>query len=125
MIDTKSFSDQEIDILLDALDIYEKTKSPDDLEYVRMREVADVLEGQLKRQVDIESEEISHEAISFVNALSSFKKEMILKEKEAISAKKLMREKITLLKAKLILLLQDRAVDSLFEDNRNGDKNEK
>jgi len=121
MIDTKSFTDQEVDILLDSLDIYEKIKSPDDLEYVRMREVAEVLEGQLNRQIDVAAGDIPEGATSFIVALNSFKKEMLLREREAVINRKIIREKTTLLKAKLILLQQDHAVDTLFK----GIKNEK
>jgi len=124
MINTKSFTDQEIDILLDSLEIYEKTRSPDDLEYARMREVAEVLESQLSRQIEVSGEDISELASSYVGALNSFKREMILKEKEAITNRKIIREKITLLKAKLILLQQDRAVDTLFKGIEN-EKEEK
>jgi hypothetical protein len=124
MINTKSFTDQEIDILLDSLEIYEKTRSPDDLEYARMREVAEVLESQLNRQIEVSGEDISELASSYVGALNSFKREMILKEKEAITNRKIIREKITLLKAKLILLQQDRAVDTLFKGIEN-EKEEK
>lgn len=121
MIDTKSFTDQEVDILLDSLDIYEKIKSPDDLEYVRMREVAEVLESQLNRQIDVAAGDIPEGATSFIVALNSFKKEMLLREREAVINRKIIREKTTLLKAKLILLQQDHAVDTLFK----GIKNEK
>ena len=116
MISTKSFTDQEIDILLDSLEIYEQTRSSYDLEYARMREVADVLESQLNRQIETSEEaETSEVVTSYVSALNSFKREMILREKEAITNKKIIREKTTLLKAKLILLQQDRAVDTLFK----------
>lgn len=123
MISTKSFTDQEIDILLDSLEIYERTRSSYDLEYSRMREVADVLESQLNRQIETSEEsETSETAASYVGALNSFKREMILREKEAIINKKIIREKTTLLKAKLILLQQDRAVDTLFKGIEQNEK---
>jgi len=123
MISTKSFTDQEIDILLDSLEIYERTRSSYDLEYARMREVADVLESQLNRQIETSEEaETSETAASYVGALNSFKREMILREKEAIINKKIIREKTTLLKAKLILLQQDRAVDTLFKGIEQNEK---
>jgi len=124
MIDTKTFTDQEVDILLDSLEIYERARSPDDLEYARMREVADVIESQLNRQIEAAGEEALEGASSYVNALNSFKREMTLREKEAIMNRKIIREKITLLKAKLILLQQDRAVDTLFKGIEN-EKEEK
>ena len=125
MISTKSFTDQEIDILLDSLEIYEKARSPDDLEYARMREVAEVLESQLNRQIEVAGEDISEAASSYAGALNSFKREMILKEKEAVINRKIIREKTTLLKAKLILLQQDRAVDTLFKGIEENEKEEK
>lgn len=123
MISTKSFTDQEIDILLDSLEIYEQTRSSYDLEYARMREVADVLESQLNRQIETSEEaETSEVVTSYVSALNSFKREMILREKESITNKKIIREKTTLLKAKLILLQQDRAVDTLFKGIEQNEK---
>lgn len=116
MLDTKKITEQEVEILLDSLDFYEKIKNSDEMEYSKMREAAEVIESQLKRQIN--DENIEEEGIiNILQGINNYKKEMLLREKEAILNRKINREKITLLKAKLILLQQDKAIESVFKNN--------
>jgi hypothetical protein len=115
MIDTKKILDHEVDFLLDSLDFYEKIKFIDDIEYSKIREMVEIMEGQMKRQ--IESSDRKEEGVSAIlYGLTSYKKEIMNREKEALMSKKIAKEKITLLKAKLILLQQEKAVESVFKN---------
>jgi hypothetical protein len=117
MIDTKKILDYEVDFLLDSLDFYEKVKFVDDMEYSKMREMIEIIEGQIKRQVDSNEEKEGQEnALSILTGITNYKKEVLRKEKESLLNKKIAKEKITLLKAKLILLQQEKAVDSIFKN---------
>lgn len=118
MIDTKKILDHELDFLLDSLDFYEKSKFMDDMEFSKMREAVELLESQMKRQVASAQQDgtVDEYSLSVLNGLSNYKKEVLLREKELILNKKLTREKITLLKAKLILLQQEKAVDNIFKN---------
>jgi hypothetical protein len=118
MIDTKKILDHELDFLLDSLDFYEKVKFMDDMEFSKMREAVELLESQMKRQVASAQQEggADEYSLSVLAGLSNYKKEVLIKEKEAILNKKLTREKITLLKAKLILLQQEKAIDNIFKN---------
>lgn len=115
MIDTKKITDQELDFLLDSLDFYEKIKFMDDMEYSKMREAVEMIEGQIRRQVE-DSGDVNDTTTSILTGLSNYKKEVLQKEKQLILNRKLAREKITLLKAKLILLQQEKAVESVFKN---------
>jgi hypothetical protein len=120
MIDTKSFLEHEVDFLLDSLDFYEKIKFMDDVEYSRMREMAEIIEGQIKRQIKFEeennNEDIKENASVILNGITNYKKEVLQKEKQALISKRINKEKITLLKAKLILLQQENAAESIFKN---------
>jgi hypothetical protein len=118
MIDTKKILDHELDFLLDSLDFYEKVKFMDDMEFSKMREAIELLESQMKRQVTAAQQEgnVDEYSLSVLAGLSNYKKEVLVKEKEVILNKKLTREKITLLKAKLILLQQEKAIDNIFKN---------
>jgi hypothetical protein len=117
MIDTKKISDQELDFLLDSLDFYEKVKFMDDMEFSKMRETVEFLEAQIKRQVTSQKDgEVDDYSLNVLSGLSNYKKEVLNREKEAILNKKITREKITLLKAKLILLQQEKAVENVFKN---------
>lgn len=115
MLNTKNLTDQEVEILLDSLDFYERLKNVDEMEYSKMREIAEVIEGQIKRQ--IEQNEDQENSGGILQGISNYKREMLQREKEAIISRKINREKITLLKAKLILLQQEKAIDSVFKNN--------
>lgn len=117
MLDTKKLTEQEVEILLDSLDSYEKLKNADEMEYSKMREAAEVIEGQLKRQIIDQNTEDQNGISSILYGINNYKKEMLQREKESILNRKITREKITLLKAKLILLQQEKAIDSVFKNN--------
>jgi len=118
MLDTKKLSEQEVEILLDSLDFYEKLKNIDEMEYSKMREAAEIIESQIKRQISDQSfEEQDGSTNNILQGINNYKKEMLQREKEAILNRKINREKITLLKAKLILLQQEKAIDSVFKNN--------
>lgn len=117
MLDTKKLTDQEVEILLDSLDFYEKLKNSDEMEYSKMREAAEVIESQLKRQISEQNIDDKDGIGSILQGINNYKKEMLQRERDAILNKKINREKITLLKAKLILLQQEKAIDSVFKNN--------
>src|SRR4051812_42429137 len=94
------FTTKDMDIILDALDEWE-TKDAGLLEFIeKLKTVPDPKE-------DVESRE------NFME----FKKQMLSQESKARSNKKHRREQAVLLKAKIILMNQDKAVNKLFEDS--------
>ena len=116
MIDTKKILDHEVDFLLDSLDFYEKIKFIDDIEYSKIREMVEIMEGQMKRQIESSDRKEEEGVSAILSGLTSYKKEIMNREKEALMSKKIAKEKITLLKAKLILLQQEKAVESVFKN---------
>jgi hypothetical protein len=117
MIDTKKILDYEVDFLLDSLDFYDKYKFVDDMEFSKMRESVELLENQIKRQIaSKEEEDLDQHPIGILSGLSNYKKEILNKEKEALLTKKLIRERVTLLKAKLILLQQEKTAENVFKN---------
>jgi hypothetical protein len=116
MIDTKKILDHEVDFLLDSLDFYEKIKFIDDIEYSKIREMVEIMEGQMRRQIESSDRKEEDGASAILSGLTSYKKEIMNREKEVLMSKKIAKEKITLLKAKLILLQQEKAVESVFKN---------
>jgi|SRR5215831_9524301 len=92
------FTDSDLDTILDALDEMERK----DAEYLPS------IEKLLKILPEPSDPELHH-------AYGEFRKDMARQEKKLKQEKKLRRERITLLKAKIIMLQQERAIDRLGE----------
>jgi hypothetical protein len=101
------FTDSDLDTILDALDEMERK----DAEYLPS------IEKLLKILPEPSDPELHR-------AYGEFRKDMAKQEKKLKQEKKIRREKITLLKAKIIMLQQERAIDRLGDpDPEESEKN--
>ena len=97
---TPKFTPADLDTILDALDELERK----DLEYLPS------IEKMLKILPEPRCEE-HHQAYA------EFRKDLIGQQEKLRKQKKMAREKITLLKAKIIMMQQADSIDQLFEDS--------
>lgn len=113
MLDLSKFTPQELDVLLDALDLYEQKKSAEVSDYQRIRTVSEIIEAHARHCTNCQEKEVA-------SAMRGIREELAGKEKDAEQNKKVLRERVTLLKAKLIMLQQSDAADRVLKDASDG-----
>jgi len=109
MIETATLTEQEVDTILDALDIMESRHNNDQFDIHRLRSVLDVAESAIKDNTDQE------QAQTLGSMLNSAREKLTKAENDNRTQRKVTRERLTLLKAKLIMLQQDKAADKAFQ----------
>lgn len=113
MIDTTKFTEQELDFILDALDAYEEKSNFKVNDFERLHMYTEMLEGHIRRMEEKEGN--GDDAKEMLERLDSVNIELRSQEKKLKGQRKNTRDRVALLKAKIIMLRDNRAIDRLWD----------
>ena len=119
MIDTSKFSEQELDFILDALDAYEEKSNFRVNDFERLHMYTEMLEGHIRRMED-KGEQNEGDAKDMLARLDSVNAELRDQEKKMKGQRRNTRDRVALLKAKIIMLRDSKAADRLWEEASEG-----
>lgn len=110
-MDVSKFTREELDLIQDALTYYEQRHAGDKDKWNNMRGITSTFEAAARKQVADQEDETAQQ---FIGMMESLQEELQLHIEKENTSNKVERERITLLKAKMILVQQGKAVDQFL-----------
>ena len=111
MLDTSKLTKEEMQLIQDALTLYEQRNGDQKEKSQKILSIVSMFEAAARRTGDNEQTQ------QFLGMMEQLKTEMVNHSREEESTARVERERITLLKAKLILAAQGKAVDKFLSDS--------